>query len=207
MFSRSSTAPSSSASVSTTTSSSSWLGVSRTPVREAIAKLADQALVDIEANRYTRIVAPTFDEFVDTVETGYDVWSLFVRAGRAQADQGPAQRGRRFSRRAPRHFKAKTPEEVTVLVRINEILLEAANSPSLTRLWGSTGAAVPAADASRLRPPVSTRGPRPQPGRPPPRRRQGGRRREGGRRSSGTSATVLRHVLRRAQARAASTKS
>ncbi|MBF4607303.1 GntR family transcriptional regulator [Curtobacterium sp. VKM Ac-1393] len=32
-----------------------WLGVSRTPVREAIARLAADGLVDMAANRYTRV--------------------------------------------------------------------------------------------------------------------------------------------------------
>jgi len=34
-----------------------WLGVSRTPVREAIAQLHTYGLVEIEANRYTRVAA------------------------------------------------------------------------------------------------------------------------------------------------------
>jgi biotin operon repressor len=34
-----------------------WLGVSRTPVREAIAQLQTYGLVEIEANRFTRVAA------------------------------------------------------------------------------------------------------------------------------------------------------
>jgi len=45
-----------------------WLGVSKTPVKEALARLATQGLVDIEANRYTRISSVTIADLLDTFE-------------------------------------------------------------------------------------------------------------------------------------------
>jgi len=45
-----------------------WLGVSRTPIREAIAKLVDFGLVEMEANRYTRVATPTAKQFDDAIQ-------------------------------------------------------------------------------------------------------------------------------------------
>jgi len=116
-----------------------WLAVSRTPVREAIAKLADQALVDIEANRYTRIVDPSFDEFVDTVDVGYAVWSLFVERAVPKLDKSQRAEVVGLLDARAKAFKAKREEDISGLVRANEILLAAADSESLTRLWSNTG--------------------------------------------------------------------
>ena len=116
-----------------------WLGVSRTPVREAIAKLADQALVDIEANRYTRIVDPSFDEFVDTIDVGYAVWSLFVERAVPKLDKAQRAEIVGILDARAKAYKAKKDEDAGGLLRVNEILLAAAGSDSLTRLWSNTG--------------------------------------------------------------------
>jgi len=116
-----------------------WLGVSRTPVREAIAKLADQALVDIEANRYTRVIQPTYDEFVDTLETGYDVWSLVARRGVPALTAAQKKEIGTILTNRSKAFAAHEEEDLDGIVRLNEIFLEAAGSTSLTRLWAATG--------------------------------------------------------------------
>ena len=47
----------------------SWLGVSRTPIREALAELARAGLIEMAPNRYTRVAAPSKDELLDAYRT------------------------------------------------------------------------------------------------------------------------------------------
>ncbi|WP_066517232.1 GntR family transcriptional regulator [Curtobacterium ammoniigenes] len=56
-----------------------WLGVSRTPVREAIAKLVDIGLIEMEANRYTRVARPTFRDWTNAVRAFSGFWESCAR--------------------------------------------------------------------------------------------------------------------------------
>jgi len=58
-----------------------WLGVSRTPIREAIAKLVDIGLVEMEANRYTRVATPTLDDWVTASRALVGFFELSLRWG------------------------------------------------------------------------------------------------------------------------------
>lgn len=44
-----------------------WLGVSRTPIREAISKLADIGLVETAPQRYTRVAKPTPEQYAEAL--------------------------------------------------------------------------------------------------------------------------------------------
>jgi len=44
-----------------------WLGVSRTPIREAISKLADIGLVETAPQRYTRVAKPTAEQYAEAL--------------------------------------------------------------------------------------------------------------------------------------------
>ncbi|GGL00133.1 DNA-binding GntR family transcriptional regulator [Curtobacterium luteum] len=56
-----------------------WLGVSRTPIREAIAKLVDYGLVEMEANRYTRVATPTAEQFDEALQVFTGIAELATR--------------------------------------------------------------------------------------------------------------------------------
>lgn len=47
----------------------SWLGISRTPIREALNDLARVGLVEMAAQRYTRVALPTPEDRTDILQT------------------------------------------------------------------------------------------------------------------------------------------
>ncbi|MGN8051179.1 GntR family transcriptional regulator [Curtobacterium sp. 22159] len=46
-----------------------WLGVSRTPIREALSQLARAGLIEMAPNRYTRVTTPDPAEVVEALQT------------------------------------------------------------------------------------------------------------------------------------------
>lgn len=83
-----------------------WLGVSRTPIREALMKLAEIGLVEMAPNRYTR-VAPIDMRAID--EAVYISGLLHERAARAAVpnlDNAAATRIERLAREAKKVAKS-----------------------------------------------------------------------------------------------------
>ncbi|TWX38367.1 GntR family transcriptional regulator [Frigoribacterium sp. ACAM 257] len=64
-----------------------WLGVSKTPVKEALARLSSHDLVKIEANRYTRVATADDLDLLDTLEL---IGVLHAEAVRSLARSGSA---------------------------------------------------------------------------------------------------------------------
>ncbi|WP_144763257.1 GntR family transcriptional regulator [Curtobacterium sp. 9128] len=46
-----------------------WLGVSRTPIREALSQLARAGLIEMAPNRYTRVTTPDPAEVIEALQT------------------------------------------------------------------------------------------------------------------------------------------
>ncbi|GAA4675536.1 GntR family transcriptional regulator [Frondihabitans cladoniiphilus] len=112
-----------------------WLGVSRTPVREAIAKLADYGLVDIEANRYTRVINPTIDEFADTTRTAFGVWGLVAARGIPLLTDAQAKTFATTLAKVGRAADGTLKQgSIAGFAAALDILVEASGSTSLARL-------------------------------------------------------------------------
>jgi DNA-binding GntR family transcriptional regulator len=54
----------------------SWLGVSRTPIRQALARLVSVGLVEMEPNRYTRVASIDAREFMNSTGALVALWKL-----------------------------------------------------------------------------------------------------------------------------------
>jgi DNA-binding GntR family transcriptional regulator len=60
-----------------------WLGISRTPIRHALDRLAEQGLIEMERNRYTRVAPWDLDGVVDALQVAGDLWAGAAQRGLA----------------------------------------------------------------------------------------------------------------------------
>lgn len=52
-----------------------WLGISRTPIRHALDRLAEQGLVEMERNRFTRVAQFDIHGVLESVQVAGDLWA------------------------------------------------------------------------------------------------------------------------------------
>lgn len=95
-----------------------WLGVSRTPVREAIARLASEGLIEMAANRYTRVASQSIDAFREAADLADALYSHALM----RADQLPAGPRRALQKRAEALRDRLQDEDVDAYRELQDVL-------------------------------------------------------------------------------------
>lgn len=119
-----------------------WLGVSRTPVREAIAQLHSYGLVDIEANRYTRVAERDESVYAEAAQLLEGLHDLGVRLAADRLDASSRKALGKSLTAASKQIKAHDPAGAAALLDVSgeltalsgNTLLIAAEKPLRTRV-------------------------------------------------------------------------
>lgn len=53
-----------------------WLGVSRTPIRQALERIVEIGLIEMSPNRYTRVSLPDLNKLIGILEINVALWNL-----------------------------------------------------------------------------------------------------------------------------------
>jgi DNA-binding GntR family transcriptional regulator len=119
-----------------------WLGVSRTPVREAIAQLHSYGLVEIAANRYTRVAERDESVYAEAAELLSALHDLGERLGVDNLDAGSRKALGAALTAASKQIEALDPAGVAALLDVRgeltalsgNSLLSEAEKPLRTRV-------------------------------------------------------------------------
>lgn len=119
-----------------------WLGVSRTPIREAIAKLVDYGLVEMEANRFTRIVKPTFEMYEHAIQMLGGFHELSARWAFPRFTDADVTTYVRLCDAALAHLEARDTEAVADIGMLTTFTLQRSGNPLLPQLEATLNARV-----------------------------------------------------------------
>ena len=110
------------------------LGVSRTPIREALKVLAAEGLVELLPNRGSRVTTPSTDEIVNLFAVIAALERLAVETVTLQASAPALARLRALHDEMLRHHAAGDRDRYFELNhRIHETIIEMADNPQLSR--------------------------------------------------------------------------
>jgi DNA-binding GntR family transcriptional regulator len=119
------------------------LGVSRTPLREALRTLAAQGLVTLMENRGAEVAPLTLDDITALFEVVGALEALAARlACRAMSEEAIAEVGVLHYRMLLHHVRQELPAYFALNQQIHRALVEGARNPVLLAVWDMLSARV-----------------------------------------------------------------